>query len=218
MLDLSVLPAGCVLRPACRADRPQIRRLLAYLEQELFPGQHRCGRVGGMIAIAATLAIALSNLLFPGLHAWLLPGLHPAWAMGLSLMIYGLYGLIHQLQPMDDYWVVDCAGQLVACARLQSHKHYAILSDLYVVAPWRSQGVGSHLVTHVVTHVAQTAAVSLYLACLPVRQSFYARLGFVPVVPHRLSTLLRYDLGLSNDPGLIPLVSVPAIAGTLTQL
>ncbi len=203
MPDLRSLPPGCILRLASDSDKHQIQALLSRLEQELVPHSLWWRRFWqrGLWSIAIALTTLRIGLYFVGA-----PHYTSSPKMSLLLLLgWGGSWIVNAQREWHNYWVVDCAGQIVACAKLQPFKLYTVLYDLYVLPDWRKQGLGSYIVSH----LAQIATHPLYLACYPPRLSFYQRLGFTPVPPARLSTLLRYDLGLPGRPDVIPLVTTP---------
>jgi N-acetylglutamate synthase-like GNAT family acetyltransferase len=193
------LPAECVLRPASPADKPLIQRLLTNLEQEtrsdnpLSPWLSNSLGLGllGMVGVLAVVSAG-------GVRSLLRFLTLPLFLVSVGFLLVNL-----ALQrEWNQYWVIETKGYLVACAKLQRYGKYSVLYDLYVVPDWRKKGVGSHLVNF----LGQQANKPLYLACLPSRLSFYQRLGFAPIAPKKLPTMLQYDLGLSLRPGIIPLV------------
>ena len=199
MSQPSSLPAECVLRPASLPDKPLIKRLLANLEQETRSDNLLASWVSGSVGLGLLGAAGMYAAIAPGGFRTLLRFL----TVPLLLMSVGLVLVSLSVQrEWNQYWVIETKGYLVACAKLQRHGKYSVLYDLYVVPDWRKQGIGSHLVSH----LGQQANKPLYLACLPARLSFYRRLGFAPIAPKKLPTLLQYDLGLSLRPGIIPLV------------
>ena len=101
-----------------------------------------------------------------------------------------------------NFWVIEHDDQLIACAKLRQYQQYSLLHDVYVVPEWRSQGLGSELVTH----VGRQATKPLYLTCLPKLTQFYMRLGFMPIASKSLSPLIQYDLGIPGRFEVIPLV------------
>jgi GNAT superfamily N-acetyltransferase len=209
MVDSRSLPSHCLLRPATATDQAALKQLLARLEQEIAPRNRQRRLLVGLVGLGVLLLYGALYLgMVPG-GQWLIPPgvsqrVAQAVISGLGVVLTGV-ALAQWVNRQPDwrlYWVVACHEQVVACAKLQPFKQYSILYDVYVGTEWRHQGLGSHLVSQ----LAQVATQPLYLACFPPRLGFYTRLGFTPVAPGRLPTLLRYDLGLPNRAGIIALV------------
>jgi N-acetylglutamate synthase-like GNAT family acetyltransferase len=214
MVQLTPLPSTYRVRAAQVSDRHAIRRLLKQFEAEIRSN----GGLGpqqliGWIGLGVLLLVALGLWWNPVSDWYLLRPHHLPQALN-SALSYGvplmtglaialmIITLILLAQEWQHYWVIEFQGQLVACAKLQRYLAYSVLFDLYVTSAHRHQGVGSALV-HTLSHQAQKP---LYLACVPARLPFYQRLGFAPISPKKLPTLLQYELGLATRPGIIPLV------------
>jgi N-acetylglutamate synthase-like GNAT family acetyltransferase len=193
------LPPGCLIRPAHPRDRVALRNLLTQFRQEVLPPTSQsewtlrvvAGGLLGAVGIHVGLALGWQRLL----HLLVGPG-----------VVVGLGALIAILATWNDdgknFWVIEHDQQLIACAKLRQHPHYSLLHDVYVTPEWRSQGLGSHLVSHLSTQAIKP----LYLTCLPKLTQFYMRLGFMPVAAKSLSPLIQYDLGIPGRFEVIPLV------------
>lgn len=199
MLETLPLPPSCVIRPARPTDRKPIRILLNQFRQEILPPPSQWAWVQrwGAIAVLAGTAIYLSLSLSWQELLNLLLG--PSILIGLATAI--AYVLTWNSE-WNNFWVAESNNQIVACAKLRCLSQYSLLHDLYVVPEWRSQGLGSYLVTY----LGQQATKPLYLTCLPKLTTFYMRLGFRPVMSNTLPPLIQYDLGLAGRLDVIPLV------------
>lgn len=112
------------------------------------------------------------------------------------------------LDPTQLRWqqfrVIECGGQVVACAQLRRFAEAQELGSLVVAKEWRQQGLGTILSQHLIREANQP----LYLECLGDRLAqFYQRLGFVPVtlaeIPRTLQRKFRTSqrvAGLFNLP------------------
>lgn len=142
----SLLPSGCIVRPACAKDIWTIRKLV--LSAKLDPTQLR-------------------------------------WS---------------------QFWVIECAGRVVACGQLRSFPGAQELGSLVVVPDWRGRGLGSYLVNCLI----QEATQPLYLECLGSRLTkFYTRIGFVPIAWQELPPPLKRKFGISQVASqLLPMISV----------
>jgi amino-acid N-acetyltransferase len=78
----------------------------------------------------------------------------------------------------QQFWVIECQNELVACGQLRNFSGAQELSSLVVIPAWRKRGLGSYLTTHLI----QEATEPLYLECLGDKLArFYTRFGFVAV-------------------------------------
>ncbi|MGI0489977.1 GNAT family N-acetyltransferase [Pantanalinema rosaneae CENA516] len=94
----------------------------------------------------------------------------------------------------SQFWVIDQAGQVIACGQLRSFTAAQELGSLVVARQWRGQGLGTAL-TH---HLIQQATEPLYLECLGSNLAqFYRRLGFQSVTWQELPRSLQIKFGLS---------------------
>jgi amino-acid N-acetyltransferase len=95
----------------------------------------------------------------------------------------------------QQFWVIECEGELVACGQLRCFPDAQELGSLVVAKLWRNRGLGKAL-TH---HLIQEATQPLYLECLGEGlASFYARFGFVPLSWQALPRSLKFKFGLSH--------------------
>ncbi len=193
------LPPDCLLRPACAADKPLIRKLLNQFRQEMLPNASlmewllRGSLVGLMVGFIAVLAISFGWQRMISLLAG------PTIVVGIGLLIVLVFTWN---EDWENFWVIEHNSAIVACAKLRRTSRYSLLHDLYVLPEWRSQGLGSYLVHS----LGSQAAKPLYLTCLPRLAQFYLRLGFIPVSANTLSPLLQFDLGLPGRLEVMPLV------------
>lgn len=78
----------------------------------------------------------------------------------------------------QQFWVIECEGQLVACGQLRSFSGVQELGSLVVTSAWKCRGLGTFLTQHLIHEATQP----LYLECLGQRLAqFYTRFGFVPI-------------------------------------
>jgi amino-acid N-acetyltransferase len=94
-----------------------------------------------------------------------------------------------------QFWVIECAGEVVACAQLRSYADAQELGSLVVNSDWRNRGLGTYLTLHLI----QQAEKPLYLECLgdPLVQ-FYQRLGFSRVTWQALPKSLKRKFGVTQ--------------------
>ncbi len=78
----------------------------------------------------------------------------------------------------QQFWIIECDGRMVACGQLRSFPGAQELGSVVVAPGWRSRGLGTYLVKHLV----ESATQPLYLECLGSKLAmFYAGFGFVSV-------------------------------------
>jgi amino-acid N-acetyltransferase len=95
----------------------------------------------------------------------------------------------------QQFWVIECSGDLVACGQLRNFAGAQELGSLVVMKDWRDRGLGSYLAKHLIAQATEP----LYLECLGKRlASFYTRFGFVEVAVQELPQSVKFKFGLSN--------------------
>lgn len=95
----------------------------------------------------------------------------------------------------QQFWVIDCEGELAACGQLRNFSEAQELGSLVVATRWRDRGLGSYLTKHLL----QQATEPLYLECLGKRlEQFYTRLGFVPITWQELPKSLKFKFGITQ--------------------
>lgn len=95
----------------------------------------------------------------------------------------------------EQFWVIECSGEVVACGQLRNFTGAQELGSLVVAKDWRDRGLGSYLTKYLI----QQATEPLYLECLGKRlASFYTRFGFVEVSVQELPQSLKFKFGLSQ--------------------
>ncbi|MBD1827266.1 GNAT family N-acetyltransferase [Microcoleus vaginatus GB1-A2] len=95
----------------------------------------------------------------------------------------------------QQFWVIECGGELAACGQLRNFAGAQELGSLVVAKEWRDRGLGSYLTKYLIQHATQP----LYLECLGKRlASFYTRFGFVEVSVQELPQSLKFKFGLSQ--------------------
>lgn len=95
----------------------------------------------------------------------------------------------------EQFWVIECQQQIIACGQLRRFPDAQELGSLVVAPTWRNQGLGRFLTYHLMEEATQP----LYLECLGSRLAqFYAKLGFVPVAWQTLPKSLQRKFGLSK--------------------
>jgi len=98
-----------------------------------------------------------------------------------------------QLRPAQ-FWVVEHAGQLVACGQLRRFTGAQELGSLVVVPAWRNQGLAAVLIARLVAGATEP----LYLECQGKLAPFYQRFGFRPVTWRILPRGLKPKFALSR--------------------
>lgn len=106
----------------------------------------------------------------------------------------------------SQFWVIECAGRVVACGQLRSFPGAQELGSLVVAPAWRGRGLGSYLVDYLI----QEATQPLYLECLGNRLAkFYTRFGFVSIAWQELPPPLKRKFGVSQLASkVLPMISV----------
>ncbi|NJK68325.1 MAG: GNAT family N-acetyltransferase [Microcoleus sp. SU_5_3] len=95
----------------------------------------------------------------------------------------------------QQFWVIECNGDLVACGQLRNFASAQELGSLVVAKDWRDRGLGSYLAKHLIAQATEP----LYLECLGKRlASFYTRFGFVEVPVQELPQSVKLKFGLSQ--------------------
>ena len=95
----------------------------------------------------------------------------------------------------QQFWVIECNGDLVACGQLRNFTGAQELGSLVVMKDWRDRGLGTYLTKYLI----QQATEPLYLECLGKRlASFYTRFGFIEVSLQELPQSLKFKFGLSQ--------------------
>ncbi|WP_017314357.1 GNAT family N-acetyltransferase [Mastigocladopsis repens] len=95
----------------------------------------------------------------------------------------------------QQFWVIECDSQLVACGQLRNFSGAQELGSLVVSSAWRGRGLGTALTQHLINQATQP----LYLECLGQRLAqFYSRFGFVPITFGNLPPSLKRKFGLSQ--------------------
>ncbi|AFY30937.1 GNAT family N-acetyltransferase [Calothrix sp. PCC 7507] len=95
----------------------------------------------------------------------------------------------------QQFWVIECDGNLAACGQLRSFSRVQELGSLVVARAWRGRGLATFLTQHLIN----TATQPLYLECLGQRLvQFYSRFGFVAVSFSDLPPALKPKFGLSE--------------------
>jgi amino-acid N-acetyltransferase len=78
----------------------------------------------------------------------------------------------------QQFWVIECDENLVACGQLRNFSGAQELGSLVVASTWRGRGLGTVLTQHLIN----TATQPLYLECLGQRLAqFYSRFDFLPI-------------------------------------
>ncbi|MEH2267292.1 MAG: GNAT family N-acetyltransferase [Nostoc sp.] len=78
----------------------------------------------------------------------------------------------------QQFWVIECDQNLVACGQLRNFSGAQELGSLVVTSAWKGRGLGTLLTQHLIN----TATQPLYLECLGQRLAqFYSRFDFVPI-------------------------------------
>ena len=95
----------------------------------------------------------------------------------------------------QQFWVIECSGDLVACGQLRNFAGAQELGSLVVAKDWRGRGLGTYLARYLI----QQATEPLYLECLGKRlASFYTRFGFREAAWQELPQSLKFKFSLSQ--------------------
>lgn len=95
----------------------------------------------------------------------------------------------------QQFWVIECNGQLVACGQLRNFSGAQELGSLVVLPAWRGRGLGTFLTQHLIHQATQP----LYLECLGDRLArYYTRFGFIAISFEDLPPSLKRKFGLSQ--------------------
>jgi N-acetylglutamate synthase-like GNAT family acetyltransferase len=100
-----------------------------------------------------------------------------------------------QQQQCARYWVMEYDGQIIGCGRVDVHRQHSEIYDLFVLAEWRSCGIGQAIMQQLMAQATRP----IYLASLPKAVAFYQRLGFKPIASQDLPWPLMHRLSLSNQ-------------------
>ena len=176
----------CVIRPAVRGDRRVIKRLIDQFYRSLQPHQawwRRSRSLPGLGAIGGSLLLVL-----------ILYGFYTQAGALAIFFILALQANRSTDRTLTNFWVVECSGNVIGCAKLFRYETHSEAYLVYIDAAWRGQGYGSFLVTR----LTQEATLPLYLASQPHRMAFYKRLGFVPVPTNAVPISIRINLGLDR--------------------
>jgi N-acetylglutamate synthase-like GNAT family acetyltransferase len=218
-ISLSSAVDRCCLRPATVQDAKQIRRLTRKLHQAAMTNGRSKTIVQPqwptwLVGIGVGLLCA-AMWQYPHFSFALLVSSAPLWlTIGFTVCLASH----EQHQQCERYWVVEAAGQLVGCGRLDRHPHHGEIYDLFVLPEWRSCGIGQAIMSQLVAQ----APTPIYLASLPNAATFYHQLGFQPIAPRELPLLVAGRLSL-NSPryrqvGLQPMVFKSAIRPPLRPI
>ena len=105
----------------------------------------------------------------------------------------------------EQFWVIECSGNIVACGQLRDYSGVKELGSLVVLPAWRGRGLGSILTQHLITSCTQP----LYLECLGDRlANFYRYFGFFPVTWQELPRSLQQKFRISQLAKTLKIVSV----------
>ncbi len=166
------LPQYLVLRPSQIQDRQQLAALDRAWEDELVPNQAKRWRNFAALAMLAfSIVVGFKSV---QLLAMVLLGFAP---------LYGLFGWFYWLSrhpPKSDwinYWVVESAGKIKACAKWAHFESYSELQQIYVMPNWRSQGLGAALVERCISQTQQP----VYVISDRQHRRFFSRFGFVVI-------------------------------------
>ncbi|BBD62633.1 GCN5-related N-acetyltransferase [Nostoc sp. HK-01] len=95
----------------------------------------------------------------------------------------------------QQFFVVECEGNLIACGQLRNFVGVQELGSLVVTPTWRGRGLGSLLTQHLISQATEP----LYLECLGENLSqFYSRFGFVTVDFENIPPSLKHKFGISQ--------------------
>ncbi|HBB32930.1 MAG TPA: hypothetical protein DDZ80_09665 [Cyanobacteria bacterium UBA8803] len=191
------LPKGCFIRPADLEDKSDLQKLLwEFITTEALSFYIQ---KFSYVPIVLGLALVASGI------AWML---NADAKIVLSLVIFILLIVAYLIWLVfvnpglnwQNYWVIECHFNLVACGTVENRHTYSNLNYLYVKPAWRERGVDSYLVRHLI----EQATPPTYLLCQSKRAEFYANLGFVPVVWQELPPKVAKNFSIfRNSPSVI---------------
>jgi N-acetylglutamate synthase-like GNAT family acetyltransferase len=184
-------PLGCHLRPAQRRDCRAIRRLTRQLLPDRWQGYKMLSKliVGVVVGLLVSLFVSLMRV-YGGLFWQWVVAMLPLGVVAWGIVLLALWDGL----PWDRYWVLDRAGQVVGCGRVEDYGTHGELYDLVIDKSLRRGGLGQFLVLQ----LAEKCRRPLYLASLPAAIGFYQGLGFVPVDEVELMPLVQSRLSLTN--------------------
>lgn len=194
------LPAECVLRKAKETDKWKILKIVQeFILTEALEFELR------LLGFRFLIVLGLSLLLL--LQIWLVL-IDSSLRLGLiltsvytALMVFSqtlylftliIFPFIEPLINWQRYWVVEYNQLLVACVALNSYSTHSELCYLFVKSAWRSQGIGSYLVKHII----QEAAPPLYLVCKPKLLQFYTLMGFLQIPWENLPGIIKSNFNI----------------------
>ena len=94
----------------------------------------------------------------------------------------------------QQFWLIECNNEIVACGQLRDFKETQELGSLVVKSNWRNKGLATYLTNHLI----EQADRPLYLECLGKKLTqFYTRFGFVPVSWQELPQSLKFKFGVT---------------------
>lgn len=95
----------------------------------------------------------------------------------------------------QQFWVIECDRQVIACGQLRTFAGAQELGSLVVAPQWRDRGLGTYLTQHLV----QVANEPVYLECLGRKLvEFYQQRGFTPVAWQDLPKSLQRKFAISR--------------------
>jgi amino-acid N-acetyltransferase len=95
----------------------------------------------------------------------------------------------------QQFWVIQCQGNIVACAQLRNFLQAQELGSLVVTPAWRGRGLASFLTHHLIVSATQP----LYLECVGEQLTqFYKRFSFVPIAFEDLPKSLQSKFRISQ--------------------
>ncbi|WP_193197502.1 GNAT family N-acetyltransferase [Nostoc sp. MG11] len=95
----------------------------------------------------------------------------------------------------QQFWVIECDGDIVACGQLRNFSNAQELGSLVVAPAWRGRGLGTFLTQYLINAATQP----LYLECLGERLTeFYSGFGFVPISFEDLPRSLQFKFRWSE--------------------
>jgi N-acetylglutamate synthase-like GNAT family acetyltransferase len=164
-----LVPSHCSMRPSQIQDLRQLADLDRRLDETRQPSQAKRWRNFAALAfLVFSLIVVFKD--------WRLMGLILLGLIPLYVLFGGLIWLNRHpaMQDWVNYWVVECEGKVVACAKWQHYDAFSELQGLYVLPRWRLQGLGSSLVERLIEQAPQPIYVLSDRRSVP----FFQRFGF----------------------------------------
>ena len=197
MIHSPTLPPNCTIRPAVKADRWVLQRLVLQLIWTEALGfdlrviSYRMIQILLLVTLVALEVWLVKQTTSPQWQSVFLAILifTTVWAIAACLVLI-LYIVLIPIEPLFNwsmYWVVECNHHAVACAAVSWSHEVGVMYHVVVAVNWRRQRLASSLLHQLVG----TTKTPLYLVCKPALVPFYRQFGFEPIAWKQLSQPLK---------------------------